>query len=206
MNEILYLFSRAISGYLFMLPVLIAYFLLLLLFRRKQKSLHIATCFVFGFYLFLVIAATGIGNTVAFSFPPEIILIPFRDILYAPRHFMLNVIAFVPFGFFLPLLYKRYCSIKIVTAIGFMFSLCIELVQMLGWGATEIDDLIAKTLGVCLGYFSYCLIKKSLHKNIEELFQANSISNTAELILLLASTFLIMAFVQPLIGNSVFAV
>lgn len=206
MNEILYLFSRALSGYLFMLPVLIAYFLLLLLFRRKQKSLHIAACFVFGFYLFLVIAATGIGNTVAFSFPPEIILIPFRDILYAPRHFVLNVIAFVPFGYFLPLLYKRYRSIKIVAVIGFLFSLCIELVQMLGWGATEIDDLIANTLGVCLGYLSYCLVKKSLHTNFGEPFQANSISNTAELILLLASTFLIMALVQPLIGNSIFAV
>ena len=119
---------------------------------------------------------------------------------------MLNVIAFVPFGFFLPLLYKRYRSIKIVAVIGFLFSLCIELVQMLGWGATEIDDLIANTLGVCLGYLSYCLIKKSLHKNFGEPFQANSISNTAELILLLASTFLIMALVQPLIGNSIFAV
>ena len=206
LNEILYLFSRALSGYIFMLPVLIAYFLLLLLFRRKQKSLHIATCFVFGFYLFLVIAATGIGNTVAFSFPPEIILMPFRDILYAPRHFMLNVIAFVPFGFFLPLLYKRYRSIKIVAAIGFLFSLCIELVQMFGWGATEIDDLIANTLGVCFGYLSYCIIKKSLHKDFGAPFQTGNISDTIELILLSASTFLIMALVQPLIGNSVFAV
>ena len=206
MNQIKYLLARVFSGYLLLIPVLVAYFLLLLLFRRKEKPLHIAACFVFGFYLFLVIAATGIGNTVAFSFPPEIILIPFRDILYAPRHFMLNVIAFVPFGFFLPLLYKRYRSIKIVAVIGFLFSLCIELVQMLGWGATEIDDLIANTLGVCLGYLSYCLIKKSLHKNFGEPFQANSISDTAELILLLASTFLIMALVQPLIGNSIFAV
>lgn len=114
MNEILYLFSRALSGYLFMLPVLIAYFLLLLLFRRKQKSLHIAACFVFGCYLFLVIAATGIGNTVAFSFPPEIILIPFRDILYAPRHFMLNVIAFVPFGFFCRCFTKGIVVLKLL--------------------------------------------------------------------------------------------
>lgn len=206
MNEILYLFSRALSGYLFMLPVLTAYFLLLLMFHRKQKPLHIATCFVFGFYLFLVIAAAGIGNTAPFSFPPEIILVPFRDIIVAPKHFILNVVAFVPFGFFLPLLYKSYRNIKLIAVIGFLFSLCIELVQMFGWGATEIDDLIANMLGVCLGYISYCLIKRGLHKDFGVPFQSNNINDTAELILLSASTFLIMALVQPLIGNSIFAV
>ena len=206
MNEILYLFSRALSGYLFMLPVLTAYFLLLLMFHRKQKPLHIATCFVFGFYLFLVIAAAGIGNTAPFSFPPEIILIPFRDLIYAPKHFILNVVAFVPFGFFLPLLYKSYRNIKLIVVIGFLFSLCIELVQMFGWGATEMDDLIANTLGVCLGYISYCLIKRGLHKDFGAPFQTSNISDTIELILLSASAFLIMALVQPLIGNSVFAV
>lgn len=206
MNEILYLFSRALSGYLFILPVLIAYFLLLVMLHRKQKPLHIVTCFLFGFYLFLVIAAAGTGNAPAFSFPPEIILMPFRDLIYAPRHFILNVVAFVPFGFFLPLLYKSYRSIKLIAVIGFLFSLCIELVQMLGWGATEIDDLIANTLGVCLGYLSYCLIKRGLHKDFGVPFQSNNINDTAELILLSASTFLIMALVQPLIGNSIFAV
>lgn len=206
MNEILYLFSRALSGYLFILPMLLAYFLLLLIFHRKQRLLHIVTCFVFGFYLFLVIAAAGIGNTAAFSFPPEIILIPFRDLIYAPKHFILNVVAFVPFGFFLPLLYKSYRNIKLIAVIGFLFSLCIELVQMFGWGATEIDDLIANMLGVCLGYLSYCLIKRGLHKGFGVPFQSNNINDTAELILLSASTFLIMALVQPLIGYSIFSV
>lgn len=206
MNEILYLFSRALSAYLFILPVLIAYFLLLVMLHRKQKPLHIVTCFLFGFYLFLVIAAAGIGNTAAFSFPPEIILIPFRDFIYAPRHFILNIVAFVPFGFFLPLLYKKHCSIKSVAVVGFLFSSCIELVQMFGWGATEIDDLIANTLGVSLGYLLYCLIEKCLCKSFSEPFRSNNISDTAELIFLSASTFLIMALVQPLIGNSIFAV
>ena len=70
---------------------------------------------------------------------------------------------------------------------------------MLGWGATEIDDLIANTLGVCLGYFSFCLIKKGLRKDFEEPFQSNNINDIAELILLSASTFLIMALVQSLV-------
>lgn len=206
MSQIKYLFSRALSGYLFLLPVLIVYFLLLLLFRRKQKPLHIAACFVFGFYLFLVVAATGIGNTVAFSFPPEVILLPFRDIIIAPRHFILNVVAFVPFGFFLPLMYKKYCSIKLVAVTGFLFSLCIELIQMLGWGATEIDDLMANTFGVCLGYFSYCLINKGLRKDFSEPFQSVALADMGELILLSVCTFMIMALAQPLLGNNILTV
>ena len=206
MNQIKYLLARVFSGYLLLIPVLVAYFLLLLLFRRKEKPLHIAACFVFGFYLFLVIAATGIGNTVAFSFPPEIILTPLRDIIKAPKHFILNIVAFAPFGFFLPLLYKKYRTIKTVAVTGFLFSLCIELMQMFGWGATEIDDLMANTLGVCLGYFLFCIIKKAIRRDFSERVQAANIADTAELIMLLACAFLIMALVQPLIGSNIFAV
>ena len=205
MAQIKYLLSRALSGYVFMVPALIVYFFLLFLFRRKQKSLHIVTVFVFCFYLFLILAATGIGNTTATSFLPEIIWIPFRDIFIAPAHVILNIAAFVPFGVFLPLLYKRCCNIKIVAVTGFLFSLCIELVQMFGWGVTEVDDLMTNTFGVCLGYYSYCLIRKGLHKNFGDLFQASSINDTVELLLLSVCTFLIMALVQPVIGNHIFS-
>ena len=201
MLQIKYLLSRAFSGYMFMVPVLIVYFLLLSIFRRKQKPLHIVTCFVFCFYLFLIIAATGIGNTTASSFSPEIIMVPFRDLFRAPMHVILNIAAFVPFGIFLPLLYKRCRNIKMAAVTGFLFSLCIELVQMFGWGATEIDDLIANTFGICLGYYSYCLIRKGMHKDFGEQFQAVNINDTVELFLLSACTFLIMALVQPLICN-----
>ena len=205
MIQIQYLLSRALSGYVFIVPVLIVYFLLLSVFSRKQKVVHIVTVFTFCFYLFLVLAATGIGCTTVSSFSPEIILIPFRDIIMAPRHFTLNMAAFIPFGVFLPFLYKRYCNIKMIALTGFLFSLCIELVQMFGWGVTEMDDLIANTLGVCLGYCSYCLIRTGLHNDFSEQFQAVNINDTVELFLLSASTFLITALVQPMIGNHILA-
>lgn len=200
MIQIEYLLSRALSGYVFMIPGLIAYFCLLAVFRRKQKPLHILTCCVFSFYLFLVIAATGIGNTAALSFAPEIILIPFRDIFMAPKHFVLNIAAFIPFGIFLPLLYKKCCNIKMIALSAFLFSLCIELMQMLGWGATEIDDLIANTLGACLGYLFLLPYNDRLHGNLDKQIQAVNINDTVELFLLSTSTFLIMALVQPTTG------
>ncbi len=205
MNQIKYLLSRALSGYALLFPVLIVYFLLLVILHRKQTLLHIATSFVFIFYLFLIIAATGIGNTTAFSFAPEVILTPFRDIVIARRHFVLNIIAFVPFGFFLPLLYKRYSNIKIVAISGFLFSLCIELVQMFGWGVTELDDLMANTFGVCLGFYLYRLIKKAFHKDYSKPFQAVKIIDGIEMFLFSFFTFFIMALIQPLFGNNILA-
>lgn len=88
---------------------------------------------------------------------------------------------------------------------SFLFSLCIEVVQMFGWGVTETDDLIANTFGVCLGYYSYCLIRKGLHKDFVEQFQAVNINDTVELFLISAFTFLIMALIQPTIGNHILA-
>lgn len=196
MIAIKYLLSRASAGYALMVPILIMYYLLLAKFRKMQKPLHIAAVFLFSFYLFSVITGTGIGGTAPFSFPPIIKWIPFDDIFNAPMHFFLNIVVFAPFGFFLPLLYRRYCNIRAVAITGFLFSLCIELLQMFGWGATEIDDLAANTLGVCLGYFAYRLIKKGLHMGIEKQFQAVDFNDTFELILLAACTFLIMAFVR----------
>lgn len=124
---------------------------------------------------------------------------PFRDLAVAPVHFMLNIVALIPFGVFLPVLYKRYCDFKTVAATGFLFSLCIELIQMLGWGATELDDLIANTLGVCLGYGCYCLLRKGLSKRIWVAFQGVRIFDTAELAFLCAATFFIMAFAAPIL-------
>ena len=196
MVPIKYLLSRALAGYILIVPILIVYYLLLSIFRKKQKPLHIAAAFIFSFYLFSVITGTGIGNTAPFSFPPIIKWMPFDDIFNAPIHFFLNIVAFAPFGFFLPLLYKKYGNFMAVAITGFLFSLCIELLQMFGWGATEIDDLMANTLGVCLGYFSYRLIRKVLRMDLEKQIQAVDIHDTFEVILLLACAFLIMSFVR----------
>ncbi len=196
MVPIKYLLSRALAGYILMVPILIVYYLLLAIFRKRQNPLHIAAAFIFSFYLFSVITGTGIGNTAPFSFPPIIKWLPFDDIFHAPIHFFLNIVAFAPFGFFLPLLYGRYGNIRAVAITGFLFSLSIELLQMFGWGAAEIDDLMANTLGVCLGYFAYRLIRKGLRMDLEKQIQAVDIYETFELVLLSACAFLIMAFVR----------
>ena len=128
---------RSISGYVFIVPGLLLYFICLKKTNKNQMPLHIATAFVFCYYLIGVLTMTGIGKLKVFE--PTIVLIPFRDMISGPIDTILNVILFAPLGFFLPLLYKKYSHISTVALTGFLFSLSIEIVQMFGRGATAVS-------------------------------------------------------------------
>lgn len=195
---------RSVSGYVFIVPVLILYFLYLKKSGRKQSSLHITAVFLFCYYLFGILTVTGIGYTSTMSFRPKISLIPFLDMISGPIDTMLNVILFVPFGFFLPLLYKKYHHIKTVVLTGFLFSLSVEIVQMFGWGSTDINDLITNTVGACLGYFIYKLLSKVTRKDFCEKFQACKINEAIEMWFFVAYSFLSMITIQPYVISSLF--
>ena len=55
---------RSMSGYMFMIPILILYFLWLKKLGNAQSIFHIAAVFVFGYYLFGLLTVTGIGSPV----------------------------------------------------------------------------------------------------------------------------------------------
>ena len=70
-----------------------------------------------------------------------------------------NVIAFVPFGVFLPLLVKRTRSFVKTVLLGFEFSLFVEIVQLFGKvGSFDVDDILLNTLGVMGGYLLFRLM------------------------------------------------
>lgn len=188
---------RSVSGYVFIVPALILYFLYLKKVGRKQNIFHITAVFLFCYYLFGILTVTGIGYTSTMSFRPRISLIPFVDMISGPIDTMLNVVLFVPFGFFLPFLYKKYHHIKPVVLTGFLFSLSVEIVQMFGWGSTDINDLITNTIGACLGYFVYYLLSKALPNNLRKQLQSKSINDMLEVLLLAIYTFTVMVTVQP---------
>ncbi|MCL2672309.1 MAG: VanZ family protein [Clostridiales bacterium] len=83
------------------------------------------------------------------------------------RLFAGNIGWFVPFGFLLPLLWKRGKFWMIVLS-GFLFSLAIETAQYIfrkGWA--ELDDLILNTLGVVVGYLFYVVWRRWREKRAE---------------------------------------
>ena len=70
-----------------------------------------------------------------------------------------NVAGFIPFGMILPVIWRKTDSIFRIMLLGFEFSLCVEIIQLV-WkvGSFDVDDLILNTLGSVIGYllFSLC--------------------------------------------------
>jgi glycopeptide antibiotics resistance protein len=70
-----------------------------------------------------------------------------------------NIIGFMPFGFILPLLAKKFQKLGIVTLATFCLSLTFELLQLIfEFGSFDVDDLILNTGGGILGYMPIKLV------------------------------------------------
>ena len=104
---------------------------------------------------------------------------------------LLNVAMFVPFGFLLPLLWKPCKKWYVAIPSGFVFSLLIELIQLLTRrGVCDVDDLFCNTLGAVIGYF---LIMAALSIFVEKKWKPTLIYGSLSLacVLSICSVFLI---------------
>ena len=64
-----------------------------------------------------------------------------------------NVIGFLPFGFILPVIFRRMNSGFLICISGFLLSLTVEVIQLVTKvGCFDVDDMILNTLGATLGY------------------------------------------------------
>lgn len=71
-----------------------------------------------------------------------------------------NVVAFMPFGFIVPEVWNRLNHWYTITFLGFLFSLCIELTQLVSRvGSFDVDDLLLNTIGASLGYLAFVAAK-----------------------------------------------
>lgn len=193
---------RSMSGYVFVLPEILLYFCYLKKTGRKQPPLHVISAFIFCYYLVGILTMTGIGRLKAFS--PRIVLIPFRDMISGPVDTILNVILFLPLGFFLPLLYKKYDRVSKAALTGFLLSLSVELIQMFGRGGTDINDLITNTVGAGLGYLIFKLLAKRTGIRLREKFWANQVNDGVEILFFAVCSFVVMVTIQPLVIHSLF--
>lgn len=100
-------------------------------------------------------------------------VIPFREIgryfrhcdVLGPALFFINIVgnvaAFVPFGFFLPIISRRSKKWYNTVMFGFFFSLILETMQLV-WrvGSFDVDDMFLNTLGAAAGYICYRLVQR----------------------------------------------
>ncbi len=70
-----------------------------------------------------------------------------------------NVVAFIPFGLFLPRLFPACRRFILTVVLAFEFSLCVEILQLV-WkvGSFDVDDLLLNTLGGILGFLVYRIL------------------------------------------------
>ena len=99
---------------------------------------------------------------------------PFREIsrgiyslsIYDPfshTNLMGNIIAFIPFGIFIPMIFRRKgASFISVFVLSLLLSLCFEFTQLVLYiGTFDVDDLILNTFGGVVGYVVYILFIRS---------------------------------------------
>lgn len=72
--------------------------------------------------------------------------------------FMINIVgniaAFIPFGFFLPIISKRSRLWYNTVMFGFIWSLMLETLQLiLRVGSFDVDDMFLNTLGAGIGFY-----------------------------------------------------
>ena len=76
-----------------------------------------------------------------------------------------NIVAFAPFGFFLPMLCKIGRNVFGCVVVTAFFSLCVETVQLFTRvGAFDVDDIILNAVGGLVGFLGYYLVWHPLTK------------------------------------------
>ena len=77
-----------------------------------------------------------------------------------------NVLAFMPMGFLLPLIFNKLRSAKAITITTLITSSILEVIQLISkLGITDIDDVILNTLGGLLGYILLVISSRLLAKS-----------------------------------------
>lgn len=71
-----------------------------------------------------------------------------------------NIVGFMPFGFFLPVISRRSRHWYNTVLLSYLFSLSIETIQLVfKVGSFDVDDMILNTLGGMLGYILYKIVQ-----------------------------------------------
>lgn len=150
------------------------------LYKRKMLTIKMSIILILFYYYLIILLDHIVGiptikELIRLSalgesfFQPNINLIPFVNGLN--MEFLLNVLLFIPLGFFCPMISKNYEQVKNVLFIGIGFSFVIEISQLFTLHrATDINDIISNTLGTLIGYLCFRFImklkdKKSVNRN-----------------------------------------
>ncbi|MFQ8842298.1 MAG: VanZ family protein [Clostridium fessum] len=134
----------------------------------KRTKTHQKVCWIFFVaYLVLLIYfmffSDGFGRAPHVGYAYNLVLFKeikrfyiYRDIV-GTEAFLLNtagnVVCFMPFGFFLPIISPRFGKWYLMLILSFLLTLSIETIQLVfKVGSFDVDDMFLNTLGGIAGY------------------------------------------------------
>ena len=161
-------------------------------FRNRKKTVFY---FIFATYLAAVYLFVGMPTLQFMRFELSLTLTPFLPMVADFKNTILNIILFIPLGIMLPFLWKKYNTLRETLFFGFSMSLAIELLQILTYRATDINDLIANTIGAVLGYFVFRIISCIIPSVTKFATRKNEIT------VVMLSVFAVMFFLQPYLAT-----
>ena len=152
---------------------------------KKRKRIRIVSRICFVIYMivlvYFLLLSDGFGRSEGYS-QYRYNLMPFQEILRFIRYhayidfssvvinLLGNVVDFMPFGALIRWVIDR--KTRWFSAVGytFLFSLCVELLQLVAKvGVFDVDDLILNTAGGLFGFWVYYLLllvnRRSEQKN-----------------------------------------
>lgn len=145
--------------------------------KRENRIFGLISCILFyGYILFLLWRVFFYAYGSYYRSSSEIIsynLIPFKTIVsyfigfyrypFDVWFFNIfgNVMAFIPLGFFVPIVFEKVKKLKYSIFIGVSMSFCIEILQIITkLGSLDVDDIILNTIGTLIGYIVYKGVEK----------------------------------------------
>jgi glycopeptide antibiotics resistance protein len=165
-------FDKAIKAGIWICFALYAYYVLYkLLIQRMIVRMELAAYGVEWNYYFFALPDEGFLKVLKMNAN----FIPFRNTMEyltgADRYNMSiiidntlgNVLIFLPLGFFLPLLFRRYGKLSKIIVDSMVISFAIETLQIgQRVGQFDVDDIILNTFGSVLGFLAFKLMKQLL--------------------------------------------
>ena len=151
---------------------ILPFMLIFSIIRKKQiqkgcfcSRFHDFSVIVFSFYIVGVYHFTGAGTIYdGFRYQLELRfdqlnIIPFSNAIDIVAY-LLNVLLFIPLGLMTPVIWKDMSNPGKVIGVGFLFTVLIELSQLLNNRRTDIDDVLLNVLGATIGFVLYRVFDK----------------------------------------------
>ncbi len=187
-----YLFPR-LSAFLSPCVIILILLILQIVFFHdiKKTVLYI----VFSMYLVVLFRLTGLPDSLHMHFHPRLQLIPIKGMKEDAFNAILNVCLFIPFGFFLPALWRKFFSFKTTVLAAFAMTCFIEFTQLFCSRLTDVNDIITNTLGAVIGFFFFWVFTKMFPTLFQNKFKRR------ECLLIFTITFTIVFYLDPVIYN-----